>query len=247
MTENYIECLIVRRLKDAVSQVPITEKRVGELVELISDMPPDSILTDHPCQNVLDQFLVNKRINVYVAHRLFTKARGDSPQKEPEDIKFLVRTLTAYYSAYYDLLFECWDYLKPLAISEGILTEESHPRDAFKIILDDVFIKNFISIGKDDRSTHKQARSIHNRVTRDLKDNKNTLENTKLTRREISMLSADWDTEFQTLHPLSQLLFTLADKHKKRSSVIATAQKHFLQTAINRQREQITYHRRLFD
>jgi hypothetical protein len=247
MTENYIECLIVRRLKDAVLQVPVTEERDGELIDIISEMPPDSIFTDNPCLHVCNQFIVNKRINVYVAYRLYAKARGDSPQEEPEDIKLLVRTLTAYYSAYYDLLFECWDYLKPLAISEGILTEESHPRDAFKIILDGVFIKNFISLSNDNRSLDKQARSIHDRITRDMKDNKNTLENTKLTRREISMLYADWDTEFQTLHPLSQLLFTLADKHKKKSSVIATAQKHFLQTTIDRQREQKTYHRRLFN
>lgn len=256
MTENYIECLIVRRLKDAILQAPVTEERDGELIDIISEMPPDSIFTDNPCPHVCNQFLVNKRINVYVAYRLYAKAMGDSPQEEPEDIKLLVRTLTAYYSAYYDLLFECWDYLQPLAISDGILTGDSHPRDAFKIILDDVFIKNFSSLSNDDRPLDKQARSIHSRTDRDIKDNKNTLANLKsdeeetrkikFTNRQISMSSSDWDTEFETLHPLSQLLFTLADKHKKKSSVIATAQKHFLQTTIDRQRESITYHRRLF-
>ena len=222
------------------------EESVCELSYLISNMPPDSILNDYPYRNVWDQFLVNKRINVYVASRLYAKAQGNSPQIESEDIVDLVRSLAAYYQAQYNLIFECWDYLKPIAIIDEILTEDSQPRDAMKIILEDGFNKVFNKLSKDNRSLDKQARSIHDRANRDIKDNRNILLNKKLTNRDISMSESDWDVEFETLHPLLQLLMNVSTKHSKKSLVIATAVKHCRQTLIDHQREQVTYHRRLF-
>ena len=157
-----------------------------------------------------------------------------------------MRSLAAYYHAQYDLLFECWEHLKPAAVKDGLLTQTDRPGDALKIILDDGFTQAFANLAKDNRSVGKQARSIHNRANRDIKTNRNNLADVDLNSREISIMSHDWDIEFETLHPLLQLLLNIATNHSKKPGIIATAHKHYSQTLIDYQREQITHHRRLF-
>ena len=240
------ECLAVARIENAILQMPVGEERAGELVDIIMDMPPESILNENFSPRALYQFWTNKSINAFVASRLYAKALGLSPEKEPECIKDLVRSLAAHYQAQYELLFECWDYLKPIAVKDGLLNNDSQPKDALKIILNDGFTKAFTSISRDNRSLDKQARSIHDRAKGDIRDNRKVLEKVKLSNREVSRISLDWDIEAETSHPLLQLLLNLSDRHGKKSRVIATAFNHYGQTLVDFQREQITYHRRLF-
>lgn len=245
MTPDWIECLIATNLREL--HHPVKDQKLDELGNMIGDdIPPDSILTEFSIAKVGHQFLVNKRINTYTAHRLRVKARGNEPQSEPPDIKGLVRSLAAYYHAQYDLLFECWEHLKPAAVRDGLLSQTDRPGDALKIILDDSFYQAFANLAKDNRSLGKQARSIHDRATRDIAANKNNLADADLNSREISIMSHDWDIEFETLHPLLQMLLNIATNQSKKPGVIATAHKHYSQTLIDYQREQITYHRRLF-
>lgn len=245
--ENYIECFVIGSAKNAVTQLPIDDANLDNIGAVIDGIPPESILKNTQSLSVWNQFLINKRINFYVAARIYAKARGSGVERdEPEDIKELVRTLAAYYHAQYSLIFECWDYLKPLAISDGLLNSESQPRDALQIILNDVFIKSFAKISKDNRPIGKQARSIHDRVTRDISDNRKNLSQCKLGNREISRMSADWDMELEASHPLLQLLLNIATKQSKKSGVIAGASKTFSQDLILYLDAQKTYHRRLY-
>lgn len=240
------ECLAVARIENENLQMPIGEERTGELISLIIDLPPESILNEIFSLDAWYHFLTNKNINACVASRLYAKAMGLSPMKEPEGIKDLVRSLAAHYQAQYDLLFECWDYLKPIAVEDGLLDNNSQPKDALRIILNDGLIKCFTSLFSDKRSPDKQARSIHDKTMRDIRDNRKVLREVKLSNREMSVMSLDWDIEYETHHPLLQLLLNLSDRHGNKSRVIATAFNHYGQTLVDYQREQITYHRRLF-
>lgn len=242
MTPDWIECLIATNLRELHN--PVKYQKLDELGDMIGDdIPPDSILTEFSLSKVGHQFMVNKRINAHTAHRLRVKARGNEPQSEPADIKGLVRSLAAYYHAQYDLLFECWEHLKPAAVKDGLLSKSDRPGDALKIILDDSFTQAFSNLAKDNRSLGKQARSIHDRATRDITANRSALEGIYLSLREMSTLSRDWDNECKDLPPLLQLLLNIATRHSKQPGVIATATRHFSETIIDLQREQITHHR----
>ena len=245
MTSDWIECLITTNLSEL--QQPVKDQELDNLGDMIGDdIPPDSILTEFSIAKVGHQFMVNKRINNHTAHRLRVKARGNEPQSEPTDIKGLVRSLAAYYHAQYDLLFECWEHLKPAAVKDGLLSKSDRPGDALKIILDDSFTQAFANLAKDNRSVGKQARSIHDRATRDITANRSALEGVYLNLREMSTLSRDWDNECKDLPPLLQLLLNIATRHSKQPGVIATATRHFSETIIDLQREQITHHRGAF-
>lgn len=230
-----------------IQKLSAPNKRGEELSRIIADIPPDSILANQISKAVWDLFIVNKRINIHTAQRLYAKSQGDEVERTvPEDIRGLVRSLTAYYSAQYDLIFECWDELKPSAIKANLLSRNSKPRDALKIILDAGFVTAFSEKVMDIRSIDKQAHAIYDRLARDIKTNQKSLADTDMAPRERSKVSADWDIELETLDPLLQLLLNISIKNSRKPGVIATATIRLSLALLDYQREQSVYHRRLY-
>lgn len=230
-----------------IQQLPEPEKKMEELRHIIADIPPDSILANQISKAVWDLFLVNKRINIHTAQRLNVRSQGDAVESTiPEDIKGLVVSLAAYYSAQYDLIFECWDELKPSAIKANLLSRNSKPRDALKIILDAGFVTAFKEKVVDIRSIDKQAHAIYDRLTRDIKTNQKSLVGTNMSPRERSKISADWDIELEALDPLLQLLLNISTKNSRKPGVIASATIRLSMALLDYQREQSVYHRRLY-
>jgi hypothetical protein len=113
----------------------------NEVTKLLLDIPPDSIILNECSRTLMVSFLLEKQKNLFVADRIASKIQGVEPKfKAPQHLDNLVKALTAFHNAQYNLIYECWEDLKKAAIKEHLIPDNAQPKDFCKLMLETYYI-----------------------------------------------------------------------------------------------------------
>lgn len=119
------------------------QKYIG-IVEASKGLPPDEAFAQNPTIENYERFLISRHINLYVNSRLASFFDSSiTPLKPPEKLDERVRTIAAWRLAQYTLLFEVWDWYKPLAIQERLLPPNANCRDCMRLIYEQKHVAYF--------------------------------------------------------------------------------------------------------
>jgi hypothetical protein len=146
------------------------KKRLNEVVQIVSNVPPDSIIQQWCSRTVVESFLSEKQKNFFVADRIASKIEGIEPKYEvPPHLGNLVKALAAFHNAQYNLIYECWDDLKKAAIKQQLIPGNAQPKDFYKLMLEAHYIDAYSKLQNDVSTDKQRLNSQQKQINRDLK------------------------------------------------------------------------------
>jgi hypothetical protein len=120
------------------------DKKYSAIVKATEGLPPDEVFTQNPTVENGKQFMQSKYTNSLINSRLASFFdEGIEPIKPPQELDGYVRAVADWRLAQYKLLFEVWDWFKPLAIQERLLPPNANRGDCMRLIYEQKHIAVF--------------------------------------------------------------------------------------------------------
>jgi hypothetical protein len=212
------------------------DKKYVDILPALKELPPIEVFSQNPSKETSQLFIHDRYINSLILSRLAAFFNDDIEPFEPTpELKAIIRAVSAWRLAQYTLLFEVWDWFKPLAIKQRLLPANAKRSDCIRSIYEQhwdlIYRKKTVS-----------NHTLYDHIRKDIKNNHDDMHLQNPTPIDALRLQESRLLRDAVTPALEALLYETAQIVGERDGVVKNARIAAINALEEAQKEAVKYY-----